>query len=53
MAKRHLWPNNVPGRVKEDEVVLLHATYCLKRKEFDTISYGLRKEEKLSHGQYL
>lgn len=52
-AKCHLWPHNVSGRVKEDEVVLLLATYCLKRKALDTISYGLREEEKLSHGQYL
>lgn len=53
IAECHLWPDNVSGRVKEDVVVPLRATYCLKREEFDTISYGLREEENLSHGQYL
>lgn len=53
IAERRRWPNNVSGRVKGDDVVLLRVTYCLKRKEFDTISYGLREEEKLSHGQDL
>ena len=46
VAKCHVWPTNILGRV-EGEVVLL-ATYCLMMKEFDNISYGLKEEKKTS-----
>lgn len=51
VAKCHVWPTNILGRI-EGEVVLL-ATYCLMMKEFDNISYGLKEEKKLAYGQYL